>query len=450
MRRMARCGYRGCSGGDVSATTAGVSGASTPRHRSRVRRSDRSNLLCDAASRPRCARWPLGAGGRKYFNAKGGAKTADGKTHQLRSSCATTRTTGPRPRTAPASSSTPRSTFATRGAVNADKIVPCSARAGIAYFNPTPQVPARSRVRRRTRTSSAACSACSRARPAVGQPGNKNIAVVAQGAGTAIVRLTKASPTANGPRPPWWRSRRPTRTGAGRWQASSADVIMSVADKYGPRLSSTPARRPASDARHQRDRHRRRRPRRRHRRRAARSSGRSGPGTSRRARQGVGRLPGGNEEVLPKTLQEPSSQSMSMWSNWGRGHQDHRQRPTAANFIAAADAMTSIPTLGGTSAGHSFRSRSGLYPRQLRHLLGRISRSRPLRWSTPRVRRTCRCRDRLTQDRTRPTHRPPPSGGGRFVSAANDYSRARSSCFLILPVMVFGRSSTNTTWLGFL
>jgi hypothetical protein len=72
------------------------------------------------------------------------------------------------------------------------------------------------------------------------------------------------------------------------------------------------------------------------------------------------------KKYSPKTLQEPSSQSMFMSVQLGNEViKAIASDPTAANFITAANAMTNIPTLGGKlPSGLSFQKPVGLYPRQ--------------------------------------------------------------------------------------
>ena len=81
---------------------------------------------------------PSAQAAAKYFNAKGGAKTADGKTHEL--SVVVCNNENDRTKTADCGRQfvDEKVTFATGGAVNADEIVPVLGAAGIAYFNPTP------------------------------------------------------------------------------------------------------------------------------------------------------------------------------------------------------------------------------------------------------------------------------------------------------------------------
>ena len=89
--------------------------------------------------------------------------------------------------------------------------------------------------------------------------GNKDIAIVAQGAGAAIAGLTKKIAADNGAQtslvevaqtnPNWAQAAE---------QASSADVIMTVADKYGTKAFLDAAVAGGEDdAGDQRDRHRR-------------------------------------------------------------------------------------------------------------------------------------------------------------------------------------------------
>ena len=117
-----------------------VSGASTPKA-SFTGSPIKIGLtyVCNAAQPPSvCEMAPSAQAAAKYFNAKGGAKTADGKTHEL--SVVVCNNENDRTKTADCGRQfvDAKVTFATGGAVNADEIVPVLGAAGIAYFNPTP------------------------------------------------------------------------------------------------------------------------------------------------------------------------------------------------------------------------------------------------------------------------------------------------------------------------
>ena len=354
------------------AATAGVSGASTPKA-SFTGSPIKIGLtyVCDAAQPPSvCEMAPSAQAAAKYFNAKGGAKTADGKTHEL--SVLVCNNENDRTKTADCARQfvDAKVTFATGGAVNADEIVPVLGAAGIAYFNPTPLgTGSVEGQEKNTYLLGSTLSLFQGLVQQLGKQGNKNIAVVAQGAGATIAGLTKGIAKANGAEttlvevaqtnPNWAQAAE---------QASSADVIMTVADKYG-----TKAFLDASTA-----------------------AGKTTPVTSVIGIIGddLVKATGGKDSPLfgqistgyfppvpdkawadyraamkkysPKTLQEPSSQSMFMSVQLGNEViKTIASDPTAANFITAADAMTSIPTLGGKlPADLSFQKPQGLYPRQ--------------------------------------------------------------------------------------
>ena len=274
---------------------------------------------------------PSAQAAAKYFNAKGGAKTADGKTHQL--SVVVCNNENDRTKTADCARQfvDAKVTFATGGAVNADEIVPVLGAAGIALLQPDAAGhrfgggPGEEHVSPREHPQPVPG-----ARAAARQAGNKNIAVVAQGAGAAIAGLTKGIAKANGAEttlvevaqtnPNWAQAAE---------QASSADVIMTVADKYGTKAFLD----------------------------AAMAAGKTTPVTSvigiigddlvqfhwrqgqpalredlnnrvlpAGAGRALSRLPGGDEEVLaqdaPGTV-EP--EHVHVGPTGQRGHQDHRQ-----------------------------------------------------------------------------------------------------------------------------
>jgi hypothetical protein len=356
----------------VGVATAGGSGASTPTA-SFTGSPIKIGLtyVCNAAQPPSvCEMAPSAQAAVKYFNAKGGAKTADGKTHEL--SVVVCNNENDRTKTADCGRQfvEAKVTFATGGAVNADEIVPVLGAAGIAYFNPTPL--GTGTVEGGEKNSYLLGSTLSLFQGLVqqlGKEGNKTIAVVAQGAGTAIAGLTKGIAKANGAEttlvevaqtnPNWAQAAE---------QASSADIIMTVADKYGTKAFL--------DAETQ--------------------AGKTTPVTSVIGIVGdqLVQATGGKDSPLfgqistgyfppvpdkawadyraamkkysPKTLQEPSSQSMFMSVQLGNEViKTIASDPTAANFITAADAMTDIPTLGGKlPSGLSFQKPVGLYARQ--------------------------------------------------------------------------------------
>ena len=327
--------------------------------------------VCNAAQPPSvCEMAPSAQAAVKYFNAKGGAKTADGKTHQL--SVVVCNNENDRTKTADCGRQfvDANVTFATGGAVNADELVPVLGAAGIAYFNPTPL--GTGTVEGGADNSYLLGSTLSLFQGLVQQlakAGNKDIAIVAQGAGAAIAGLTKKIAADNGAQtslvevaqtnPNWAQAAE---------QASSADVIMTVADKYGTKAFLD----------------------------AAVAAGKTTPVTSVIGIVGdqLVQATGGKDSPLfgqistgyfppvpdkawadyraamkkysPKTLQEPSSQSMFMSVQLGNEViKSIASDPTAANFITAANAMTDIPTLGGKlPSGLSFQEPVGLYPRQ--------------------------------------------------------------------------------------
>ncbi len=354
------------------AATAGVSGASTPKASftgSPIKIG--VTYVCNAAQPPSvCEMAPSAQAAAKYFNAKGGAKTADGKTHEL--SVVVCNNENDRTKTADCARQfvDAKVTFATGGAVNADEIVPVLGAAGIAYFNPTPLgTGSVEGQEKNTYLLGSTLSLFQGLVQQLGKQGNKTIAVVAQGAGAAIAGLTKGIAKANGAEttlvevaqtnPNWAQAAE---------QASSADVIMTVADKYGTKAFLD----------------------------AATAAGKKTPVTSVIGIIGddLVKATGGKDSPLfgqistgyfppvpdkawadyraamkkysPKTLQEPSSQSMFMSVQLGNEViKTIASDPTAANFITAADAMTSIPTLGGKlPSGLSFQKPQGLYPRQ--------------------------------------------------------------------------------------
>jgi hypothetical protein len=313
---------------------------------------------------------PSAQAAAKYFNAKGGARTADGKTHQL--SIVGCNNEKDRTKTADCARQfvDAEVTFATGGAVNADELVPVLGAAGIAYFNPTPL--GTGTVEGGADNSYLLGSTLSLFQGLVQQlakAGNQDIAIVAQGAGAAIAGLTKKIAADNGAQtslvevaqtnPNWAQAAE---------QASSADVIMTVADKYGTKAFLD----------------------------AATQAGKTTPVTSVIGIVGdqLVQATGGKDSPLfgqistgyfppvpdkawadyraamkkysPKTLQEPSSQSMFMSVQLGNEViKAIASDPTAANFITAANAMTNIPTLGGKlPSGLSFQKPVGLYPRQ--------------------------------------------------------------------------------------
>ena len=284
--------------------------------------------VCNAAQPPSvCEMAPSAQAAVKYFNAKGGAKTADGKTHQL--SVVVCNNENDRTKTADCGRQfvDAEVTFATGGAVNADEIVPVLGAAGIAYFNPTPL--GTGTVEGGADNSYLLGSTLSLFQGLVQQlakAGNKDIAIVAQGAGAAIAGLTKKIAADNGAQtslvevaqtnPNWAQAAE---------QASSADVIMTVADKYGTKAFLD----------------------------AATQAGKTtpvtsvigivgdapGPGHRRQgqpalrtdlhrvlpagARQGLGRLPGGDEEVL--TQDAPGAvepEHVHVGPTGERGHQE--------------------------------------------------------------------------------------------------------------------------------
>jgi hypothetical protein len=353
-------------------TAAGVSGASTPKA-SFTGSPIKIGLtyVCNAAQPPSvCEMAPSAVAAAKYFNAQGGAKTADGKTHEL--SVVVCNNENDRTKTADCARQfvDAKVTYATGGAVNADELVPVLGAAGIAYFNPTPL--GTGTVEGQEKNSYLLGSTLSLFQGLVQQlakAGNKEIAIVAQGAGAAIAGLTKGIAKANGANttlvevaqtnPNWAQAAE---------QASSADVIMTVADKYGTKAFLD----------------------------AATAAGKTTPVTSVIGIIGddLVKATGGKSSPLfgqistgyfppvpdkawadyraamkkysPKTLKEPASQSMFMSVQLGNEViKTVASDPTGANFITAADAMTNIPTLGGKlPSGLSFQKPEGLYPRQ--------------------------------------------------------------------------------------
>ena len=327
--------------------------------------------VCDAAQPPAvCEMAPSAQAAAKYFNAKGGAKTADGKTHQL--SVVVCNNLNDRTKTADCARQfvDAKVTFATGGATNADELVPVLGAAGIAYFNPTPL--GTGAVEGQEENSYVLSGTLGLFQGLVQQlakAGNKDIAIVAQGAGAAIAGLTKGIATKNGAtttlvevaqtNPNWAQAAE---------QAAGADVIVTVADKFG-----TKAFLDASTA-----------------------AGKTTPVTSVIGIIGneLVQASGGKDSPLfgqistgyfppvpakpwadyraamkkysPKTLQEPSSQSMFLSVQLGNEViKTIASDPTAANFITATNAMTNIPTLGGKlPSGLSFQKPVGLYPRQ--------------------------------------------------------------------------------------
>ena len=449
----------------VGVATAGGSGASTPKA-SFTGSPIKIGLtyVCNAAQPPSvCEMAPSAQAAAKYFNAKGGAKTADGKTHEL--SVVVCNNENDRTKTADCGRQfvDAKVTFATGGAVNADEIVPVLGAAGIAYFNPTPLgtgtveggsdelVPPREHAEpvpgsgaavgqgRGTRPS----RSWRRVRVPRSRASPRSIAAD-NGADTTLVEVAQTNPN-------WAQAAE---------QASSADVIMTVADKYGTKAFLD----------------------------AMTQAGKTTPVTSVIGIVGdqLVQSTGGKDSPLfgqistgyfppvpdkawadyraamkkysPKTLQEPSSQSMFMSVQLGNEViKTIASDPTAANFITAADAMTDIPTLGGKlPSGLSFQKPVGLYPRQFNNtfwgdlkITRHAGRQRQGRVVPPGSRTQLDAGHALV----RPTGRHLRVAAGSCSGTGGSergLQQARSSCFLTLPVMVFGRSSTNTTWLGFL
>jgi branched-chain amino acid transport system substrate-binding protein len=356
----------------VGVVTAGGSVASTPTA-SFTGTPIKIGLtyVCNAAQPPSvCEMAPSAQAAAKYFNAKGGAKTADGKTHEL--SIVVCNNENDRTKTADCGRQfvDEKVTFATGGAVNADEIVPVLGAAGISYFNPTPL--GTGAVEGQSTNSYLLGSTLSLFQGLVerlAKAGNKDIEVVAQGAGAAIAGLTKNIAKSNGAEttlvevaqtnPNWAQAAE---------QASSGDVIMLVVDKYGAKAFLD----------------------------AMTQAGKKTPVTSVIGIIGdqLVQATGGKDSPLfgqistgyfppvpdkawadyraamkkysPKTLQEPASQSMFMSVQLGNEViKTIASDPTAANFVTAANAMTDIPTLGGKlPSGLSFQSPQGLYERQ--------------------------------------------------------------------------------------
>ncbi len=352
--------------------TAGVSGASTPKASftgSPIKIG--VTYVCNAAQPPSvCEMAPSAQAAAKYFNAKGGAKTADGKTHEL--SIVVCNNENDRTKTADCGRQfvDAKVTFATGGAVNADEIVPVLGAAGIAYFNPDA-----TRHRHRRGWGEELVPPAEHPQPvpgtrsATGQGGEQDHRGRRAGRGdrdrgahqedrgrqrreTSLVEVAQTNPN-------WAQAAE---------QASSADIIMTVADKYGTKAFLD----------------------------ALTQAGKTTPVTSVIGIVGdqLVQATGGKDSPLfgqistgyfppvpdkawadyraamkkysPKTLQEPSSQSMFMSVQLGNEViKTIASDPTAANFITAADAMTDIPTLGGKlPSGLSFQKPVGLYPRQ--------------------------------------------------------------------------------------
>jgi hypothetical protein len=192
--------------------------------------------VCNASQPPAvCEVAPSIQAAVKAANAAGGAKTADGKTHEL--SVVVCNNENDRTKTADCGRQFASAgvAYATGAAVYGDEILPILEQAGIAYLNPTPLG---------TGTAEGTASNSFLLSNTLGlftalveqlaQGGKKNISIVAQGAGAAIAGLTKSVAQKNGAttslvqvdqtNPNWAQAAE---------QASSGDVVMLVVDKYG-------------------------------------------------------------------------------------------------------------------------------------------------------------------------------------------------------------------------
>ena len=204
--------------------------------------------VCNAAMPPSvCEMAPSAQAAVKYFNAKGGAKTADGKTHQL--SVVVCNNENDRTKTADCGRQfvDAEVTFATGGAVNADEIVPVLGAAGIAvlqsdatgygdgrgwrgqlvpprkHAEPVPGSGAAVGQGREQghRDRRAGCGCRDRRAHQEDRGGQRRA--------DELVEVAQTNPN-------WAQAAE---------QASSADVIMTVADKYGTKAFLDAATRPA-------------------------------------------------------------------------------------------------------------------------------------------------------------------------------------------------------------
>jgi ABC-type branched-subunit amino acid transport system substrate-binding protein len=328
-------------------------------------------FVCDAPAPPSvCEMEPSIEAAVKTFNAKGGAKTADGTAHKFE--LVVCNNENDRAKTADCARQfvDEEVAFATGGAVFSEELVPILDNAGIAYFNPTPLGQGTAEgTGKLTYVLGFTLGLFQGLTQELVDADFETIGVVAQGAGVALGNLVEPIAEAGGSSIKLVEvpAENPNWAQAAQEAADGTDVIVMVADEQNTKAFIDAYRQSGNDV-------------------PVTSvigiittdliKATGGPESPLLGGVSTGYFPPAQDKAWADfrksmnkyakgTQFEPAGQSMWM------GVQLAREiigtisgEVTAATFIAAVDATTEIPTLGGKlPSGKSFQAPEGIFPR---------------------------------------------------------------------------------------